>query len=275
MRFSLVALAGLAVLTGRYGADARAVPTDLALSSSSLAARNIEAVEHLKREEVVEPFKRGVAGRIVPRVPGSPTTPGPAVRPPTNARPGTPGRPANADRPGAQERPSSEQAEEGNGREGTLGPRPPSNPNAPKTQALTYKKDPKAESDDNTCGIVPAKRSLGKRALPRDPSQAKDPAQIYLWLQYESGVDRNKIVFYADSSKFEPVAARFVEQNPGYKHFWTIFIGHFEDAFGVDMDNNDEANVACSEALGMFARNPLVFNHDNGKFSPKAHGSRI
>ncbi|KIN03105.1 hypothetical protein OIDMADRAFT_27565 [Oidiodendron maius Zn] len=79
MRMSFVALIGLAALNGKFGADATAIPNDLALSSSSTAVRSLEAF-------TIDMRKRAVA---VPNLPRAPVDPAPEPEPGT-PDPGTP-----------------------------------------------------------------------------------------------------------------------------------------------------------------------------------------
>ncbi|KAF2468326.1 uncharacterized protein BDR25DRAFT_344331 [Lindgomyces ingoldianus] len=136
----------------------------------------------------------------------------------------------------------------------------PQEPPHPGGGKVSVKEDPAAVSDDNPCGVVAA-RSLDKRA-DRVPDDAADWKQVYLWLHKESGVDRSKIVFWAGQD-FQTKAADFAKAN-GYNYYWGIFNKKFADAFGgVAMQLDKDVNIACSKALVLYSKDPLVFNHDN------------
>lgn len=96
MRFSLVALVGLAAFTGKFTANAKALPNDLSLSSSFLTVRDSEpfAVEKQKRAVGLSNAPRAVGG---PPAPPKPVTPKP-VTPPTVPETGSPGE--NGVKPG-------------------------------------------------------------------------------------------------------------------------------------------------------------------------------
>ena len=77
MQLSLIALVGLAAFSGKFRADARAIPNELALSPSSLAVRNIDDL-------AVEKLKRGVAVPNLVRAPVEAVPePAPAPKPAT------------------------------------------------------------------------------------------------------------------------------------------------------------------------------------------------
>ena len=99
MQLSLIALVGLAAFGGKFRADARAIPNDLALSSSSLAVRNIDdlAVEKLKRGVAIPNLVRApVEGAPEPAPepatpePVEPVTPEPVTPEPVTPEPVTP-----------------------------------------------------------------------------------------------------------------------------------------------------------------------------------------
>lgn len=99
MRFIIVSVAlGLVVLSGQFGADARAVPNNIGLSSSIVATRELKAY-------VVDKLKREVVTHIVPRVPAAPAPVIPRPLPvnprPVNPRPVIPKPPVpGSPRPG-------------------------------------------------------------------------------------------------------------------------------------------------------------------------------
>jgi hypothetical protein len=147
-----------------------------------------------------------------------------------------------------------------------LPPPPPKaqEPEVPQTGKAGTRQDPAAVSENNPCGII-AVRSLDKRAE-RVPDDAANWQKVFLWLLDESGVDRTKIVFW--SGDFQNHARDFANANNGYRYYWNIFDeANFVPAFGgVRMGNDAAVNQACSKALALYSRDPLVFNHDGGMF---------
>lgn len=227
MRFSLVALVGLAAFGGEFGADARAVPNDLALSSSSIAARHIETVEKPKR---------AVTDHILPRVPGGgggpvipkPETPKPVLPKPVLPKPVTPKVPG----PGQGE---------------------------PTLEEATIQ-----EFTQGSCSALKA-RSIIKRA--RTAADTINPDAIHQWLVESGISAEGIVMYAGEDGRKmaeqfvnrNPGTKWF--WNIFDMNFWNAFGGidfkYYSAEGGVK---------ARSIALGRFVRNPLAFNIDRGMF---------
>jgi hypothetical protein len=257
MRFSVIALAGLAAFGEHLGAQARATPNGLALSTS-IDARDDASLS------VLEDLKRRLVS-VLPRAPAVILPKPVAVPKPVEVAP--PPRPGVAD-PAAD------------------GPPPAAKPGAlsdkPDAPAAEPKPLKPADTDVNAgavCKLPKTRRSsrLSRRAYTK--ADAGDPAKVLEWLnaneaylagKSNGGVHKDKLVFFASGTDKagEDMANDFVDKNKGYGLFDDVFGSKFSKDFGGVAPRDGEAGKGTSKALALWSKNPIVFDYDKGKLSP-------
>ncbi|KAF2679187.1 hypothetical protein K458DRAFT_435238 [Lentithecium fluviatile CBS 122367] len=242
MRFSLITLAGLAALGDNFGAQARATPKDVAVSSS-IYAKDFTAFPE-------DSFKRRLAS-LLPRSPAvvplrpvvnTPNAPPPPPKAPDDTAPGT-----------AKPLPGNE------------GPSAPAKP-----ERLTPA--PVRDGADGPVCIAPIRRSKIFARTKYTKTDAEDVNKVLQFMNenrayYDSkNIKQDKLVFFASGSDGagKNMALDFVDHNynDGYATFYDLFKNRaYNEAFGV-MPHEGKPAEANSKAMALWARNPIVFNSD-------------
>ena len=246
MRFSLVALAGLAAFGNNLGAQARATPTDVSLSSS-VYTRGVTAFQE-------DNLKRRLAS-LLPRSPAVIR-----LKPVINTPDAPPPRFTGDTTPGSPKPPP--------GRDG---------PNTPaKPEPLTPV--PVRNGADGPICIAPMRRSRIFGRTTYTKADANDASKVLQFMNehrayYEEvNIKQDKLVFFASGSDGlgRTMAHNFVRANVdgGYAHFDDLFKNsRYNKAFNGAWPGDGPPAEAASKAMALWARNPIVFNSGKGKSS--------
>ncbi|KAF2639325.1 hypothetical protein P280DRAFT_519512 [Massarina eburnea CBS 473.64] len=288
MRFSLLTLAGLAVLNGKLGVHARAIPSSVATSLYSSPDANLDATDNVKFA-----YEKRDAITAVP-APSSPIQDVTPIDPEFDrsktvlieeeesdklskraqdkgSKPANPTNPAKTGKPQQTEKPSRTPAP-------SITPAPsrtlspsgtPSLSGTSKpsvTSKLSGIPSPSRTSSPSVCKPKPSKGKGGdgKQVTKRALADLSDAEKVYQWLK-SSNTSPEQIIFYYDTDG-ERMSREFMKKNRGYQTYHTIFANpKFYTDHGTTMleamrDRRPEGMQARSEALGRFAKNPYVFN---------------
>jgi len=247
MRFSLVALAGLAAFGDHLSVQARASSNEFAVTST-LPTRNDAPFS------ILEDMKRRLVS-VLPRAPAVVPMPlKPVVVKPPPIRPGT-GDPSSGPPPAVKPIPGND------GPDGPAKPAPLKPVNDPVDSGAVCKLQTKRS------------RLLGRATYTK--ADASNPAKIMEWLieneEYlktkNNGVTKNKLVFFSTGSNDmgETMANNFIDKNPGYGAFDDVFGSKFSKDFGRVAPREGDVGKATSKALAQWAKDPIVFNTKAGK----------
>ncbi|KAF1954851.1 hypothetical protein CC80DRAFT_536637 [Byssothecium circinans] len=239
MRISLLTLVGLAALSGKLGAHARALPVDAILPPSSLS----NPLDNTAEFDLVDKIKRAVLAAA----PAPPTPPQPPKPPQPPTPPGPPKPPLPPKPPGP--------------------PKPPVPPQPPKPIPGRCRVSKRTRFANFLRSLKPpAKRTV---------EDTMDAEKIYAWLK-TSPINPEKLVFWGGDQIGLNMADEFIKKNPDYKHYHTMdvfgvtsgFWKYFDTEYFAARDSAElraaqaaRGTYARSMALARFAKNPLVFNY--------------